>query len=74
MPEYLAKTALGPVARDGAADRGDRGDNGDPARAAGRFQGWAGAPPEREGTAVQAAALLANGPDIALAAKVLLGA
>lgn len=87
VTENFAEAALGAVAAGGATDGGGGGDHahaGDGNRGRGIRSGWLRSggprswvalfPPEGEGAAVDAAALFADGADVAGPAQVLLGA
>ncbi len=71
--EEFAEAAFGAIALHGGANGGGGGDDAD-AGIRWRRAGRAEFPPDGEGAAVDAAALLAHGADVALAAQVLLSA
>ena len=79
VAENFAEAAFRAIAEHGVADGSGRGHDADAGnrprgRGGGRGVGVATAPPHREGAAVDAAALFADGANIALAAQVLLRA
>jgi hypothetical protein len=72
--EDLAQSPLGRIASDGRAHRSSRGNHGNPHDGRRRLPGiLSPPPPQRECTAVNAAALRAQTAEVVLTAQMLLG-